>query len=146
MRRLFVVTVAALVFSGAVVYGAQGRGRGNSKVRDGNDEARVSAEIHIFTDREVHVIREWFAKPANLNNLPPGLAKREQLPPGLQRQLVRNGTLPPGLQKKIQPMPRELETQLPRLPEGRRRVVISGSIVLFEEKSGTILDVIARVF
>jgi hypothetical protein len=35
--------------------------------------------------------------------LPPGLAKRSQLPPGLQRHLWKHGSLPPGLQKKIGP-------------------------------------------
>jgi hypothetical protein len=33
------------------------------------------------------------------------LAKRDRLPPGLERQLVVNGTLPPGLEKD-QPPPR----------------------------------------
>jgi hypothetical protein len=38
-------------------------------------------------------------------NLPPGLAKRDRLPPGQERQLERNGTLPPGLQKRAQTLP-----------------------------------------
>ncbi len=33
--------------------------------------------------------------------LPPGLAKREQLPPGLQKHVRERGSLPPGLQKKV---------------------------------------------
>lgn len=34
--------------------------------------------------------------------LPPGLAKRGgQLPPGLQKHLLRTGQLPPGLQKRL---------------------------------------------
>jgi hypothetical protein len=75
--------------------------------------------------------------------LPPGLAKRETLPPGLQRQLVRNGELPPGLQKKIQPLPRDLEVRLTPLPEGRRRVFISGSVILLDERKNLILDLVA---
>ncbi len=35
--------------------------------------------------------------------LPPGLAKRDQLPPGLEKHLLKHGSLPPGLQKKIDP-------------------------------------------
>ena len=35
--------------------------------------------------------------------LPPGLAKRDQLPPGLQKHLWKHGSLPPGLQKKVGP-------------------------------------------
>jgi hypothetical protein len=33
--------------------------------------------------------------------LPPGLAKRSQLPPGLAKQLRETGQLPPGLQKRL---------------------------------------------
>ena len=35
--------------------------------------------------------------------LPPGLAKRDHLPPGLQKHLDRRGTLPPGLAKRDLP-------------------------------------------
>ena len=35
--------------------------------------------------------------------LPPGLAKRDRLPPGLEKHLLKHGSLPPGLQKKIDP-------------------------------------------
>jgi len=60
--------------------------------------------------------------------------------------LVRNGKLPPGLEKKIEPLPRELEARLPQCPEGRRRVVISGSVILYDERSSVILDVVANLF
>ena len=33
--------------------------------------------------------------------LPPGLAKRDELPPGLQKHVRERGSLPPGLQKKV---------------------------------------------
>ncbi len=35
--------------------------------------------------------------------LPPGLAKRDRLPPGLEKHLWKHGSLPPGLQKKLDP-------------------------------------------
>jgi hypothetical protein len=37
--------------------------------------------------------------------LPPGLAKRESLPPGLAMQLRERGRLPPGLQKRLTRVP-----------------------------------------
>src|SRR5690606_37311777 len=36
-------------------------------------------------------------------SLPPGLAKRDELPPGLAKQLARNGHLPPGLERRNLP-------------------------------------------
>ena len=127
---------------------AQGRGKGKRaegnetehSVQSYNGQANVSISIG---SRDQRVIREWFSNPSNLNGLPPGLAKRETLPPGLQRQLVRNGQLPPGLQKKIQPLPPALEVVLAPLPEGRKRVFISGSVVLLDERKNLILDLVA---
>ena len=49
----------------------------------------------------------WYEQPiyGERYGLPPGLAKRGQLPPGLQKHLWKHGSLPPGLQKKIGPRP-----------------------------------------
>jgi hypothetical protein len=58
------------------------------------------------------------------------LAKRDRLPPGLERQLVVRGTLPPGLQKKMQPCPPDLERMLPTPPPNYAHVVIGGNLVL----------------
>lgn len=57
----------------------------------------------VFTTQERTVIKNWFTNPQNLKGLPPGLAKREKLPPGLERQLKERGTLPPGLQRRFSP-------------------------------------------
>lgn len=75
-------------------------------------------------------------------NLPPGLAKRERLPPGLERQLQKNGTLPPGLAKRGLPV--DLERQLPPVAVGYERQIIEDSvIILVELETGRIVDVIA---
>ena len=67
---------------------------------------------------------------------------RDRLPPGLEKQLRRRGTLPPGLQKKVQPVPVGLERQLRVLPTGWRRVVVGGNIILMDEKTSLIYDVV----
>jgi len=72
---------------------------------------------------------------------PPGLAKRDRLPPGLERQLVVNGILPPGLQKKMQPCPPDLERVLPPPPPNYSHVVISGNLVLLNRANFQIVDV-----
>ncbi|MBI3560159.1 MAG: hypothetical protein HY080_00360 [Gammaproteobacteria bacterium] len=75
------------------------------------------------------------------NNTPPGLAKREALPPGLQMQLQRNGTLPPGLQGRGLPV--DLERKLGRLPDHNYvRVIVDHDIVLMDKRNRLILDVI----
>jgi hypothetical protein len=64
--------------------------------------------------------------------LPPGLAKRDRLPPGLERHLERNGTLPPGLQRRVQPLPDQCVARLPQLPMNWSRVVLGGRIMLLD--------------
>lgn len=85
-----------------------------------------------FSDRERQVISDCFAD--DRAGLPPGLAKKDRLPPGLERQLQRNGTLPPGLQKRVQPLPGQCTARLPRLPNDWARVVLSGRIILLDPR------------
>jgi hypothetical protein len=76
--------------------------------------------------------------------LPPGLAKKDRLPPGLEQQLQRNGTLPPGLAKKG--LPPDLERQLPPPPDGyERQIVEDAAIVLVHKATGKIADVVTDV-
>lgn len=99
-------------------------------VREFNDTAAVPT---AFGSRDTSAIRTCFTQHAS--ELPPGLAKRESLPPGLERQVQRGGTLPPGLQKKVQPMPEVCESQLSPLPQGYQRVVYGNRVMLIDSKS-----------
>ncbi len=99
-------------------------------------EGRASAPV--FSTRDQELIRQYFL--VNTSNLPPGLAKRGgNLPPGLERQLERNGTLPPGLQKRVEPFPVDLSRKLPRLPAGYSRVIL-GDRALILDAANKILD------
>ena len=94
-----------------------------------------------FLPEERQIIIEYFGSPSS--GLPPGLAKRGgNLPPGLQKHLVRNGTLPPGLQKRLQPFPVELDRRLPRLPRIWVRVILGRHAILLERRTNRILDLI----
>ena len=76
--------------------------------------------------------------------MPPGLARKDKLPPGLAMQLQKNGTLPPGLANKN--LPADLEKQLPPPPAGyERRVIEDAAIVLVEKATGKIADVMKDV-
>ena len=93
-------------------------------------------EAYADHDRDIH---DWYR--AHYSHLPPGLAKRDRLPPGLQRQLVVRGTLPPGLQRQMQPCPRELEVMLPPPPPNYAHFVIGGNLVLVNRANFQIADV-----
>ena len=122
--------------------GAQGQGKGKKNAK--KDTSAVSVSIR-FSDRSRTIILDWFSKEGNRKGLPPGLAKHEELPPGLRKQLVRNGTLPPGLEKKLHPLPADLEARLPPPPQGTRRVILSGSVILLGKKTSKIFDIIEEV-
>lgn len=72
--------------------------------------------------------------------MPPGLAKKDELPPGLQKQLQKNGTLPPGLAKRD--LPYDLKMKLPKRPDSYKRTVVNEDVVLIEKATGMILDIL----
>ena len=139
------VGIAAMGLALAVSAQAQGKsGKSGSGSTVGNKVREVLPEAQqVFTKEEVTLVRKYFTD--NKSGLPPGLAKREKLPPGLQRQLERNGTLPPGLQKKVQPLPSSLERQMRTLPTGWRRVVVAGNVIMMNEKTAKIYDIVRNV-
>ncbi len=107
--------------------------------------SRDSEEPHVFDDRQETIIRDWFSDRRNLRGLPPGLAKKDRLPPGLQRQVHKNGALPPGLQKRIQLLPFDLERLLPNLPPNIQRGRIGVDVILVDKTSMKVLDIIRHV-
>ena len=136
-----------VVTAGAVGSG-QGRHVGQENKSHGDEGAQGEQargkghRAYQFDAREREIISGYYANPGR--GLPPGLAKRGgDLPPGLEKELVRNGTLPPGLQKRLEPLPVELERQLPPIPTdcGCHRGVIGTNVVLVRTGNYFILDV-----
>lgn len=98
---------------------------------NGHDHFRYSDH-----DRD---LRGWYHD--HYRHLPPGLAKRDYLSPGLERQLIVNGTLPLGLRGRMQPCPRELEVMLPPPPPNFVHVVIGGNLVMHNRANFQVADV-----
>lgn len=113
--------------------------------KEADERERQAAQGRAFGKEHEKSIRGWFGSKKNLKGLPPGLAKREELPPGLQRQLERNGRLPYGLQKRLEPLPPALEARLPKVPDGVKRGVFNGNVIIVEERTSRILDIIKDV-
>jgi Ni/Co efflux regulator RcnB len=78
-------------------------------------------------------------------SLPHGLAKRGgDLPPGLERHIEKYGTLPPGLEGRA--LPDDLERRLPKSRKGTKRVIVDNDVLLIEEATGVVLDILKDVF
>ncbi len=121
---------------------------GKGKSKDAHEKGAgvaVTIDVRVFGESQEATIRAWFSNKKNLEGLPPGLAKRERLPAGLERQLKKNRSLPPGLEKRLHSFPLELERLLPGVPEGVIRVVIGVDILLLDKTSNTILDIVREV-
>jgi len=127
----------------------QGKGKGHDKQdkqeneNEGDDRGHEGRghDKHYSKDHDRQAARGWYDE--HQGHLPPGLAKKDQLPPGLQRQLVVRGTLPPGLQKRLQPVPQDLEVRLAPPPPECAHVLIGGNIVLLNRRTNLVVDIVA---
>lgn len=71
--------------------------------------------------------------------LPPGLAGRDELPSGLERQYQLKGSLPPGLQRRQ--LPDDLARVLPVRGSDFDRVIVGNDILLLRRATGIVLDI-----
>jgi hypothetical protein len=110
--------------------GGQGKGKGKSRSDAGTHPA--------FAKSDVDILVAYFAQPGGL---PPGLDKRESLPPGLEKHLRKRGSLPPGLQKKVVALPPDLNARLTPLPAGYRRVIVDRWAMILAEATNVVWDI-----
>ncbi|HKV25323.1 MAG TPA: hypothetical protein VJN93_12085 [Candidatus Acidoferrum sp.] len=129
-------TLSVLLAGSGMIALAQGNGKGKGKGHNKHDDDRGE----YYRDHDRDEARGWY--DGHEGHLPPGLAKKDRLPPGLERQLVRNGRLPPGLQKRIEPCPPELVRVLPPPPPDCAHVLIAGHIVLLNRHTNVVVDII----
>jgi len=138
-KWMFTSLLGVLFVSGSPAL-AQDHDNGHGKGHDKHyEEIRDADRDDYRYKHHEQEIRGWYAQ--HEGHLPPGLAKRDQLPPGLERQLVVRGTLPPGLQKRMYPCPEELERRLPPPPPECTHVFIGGHIVLLNRKTNVVVDI-----
>lgn len=110
----------------------------SGRVEVETDDTQV---VVVFNEHDSRLIREYYR--SHLKRLPPGLAKKKRLPPGLEKQIVRKGKLPPGLSEN--PLPASLERDLTPLPDGYIRIRVEADVVLIEERTRVVMDVIYDV-
>jgi hypothetical protein len=127
LTPLLILLLAAAL--GGCAYPTAGR------VSVGDERGRVDL---AFSSQDRILIHDYYRR-----TLPPGLARKQSLPPGLQKQLVRRGHLPPGLEG--QRLPSDLEGRLTPLPAGYVRLRIGTDVVLVEVGTRLILDLVSNV-
>lgn len=130
VSRLLCALMLAALAAGCATH-AMTSGRVVLHERDG----RVAVSIGAG-DREL--IAKYYGNKKK--RLPPGLAKRAGgLPPGL----AKRDALPPGL--RSEPLPVDLERRLAPLPRGYVRVRVGTDVVLLENGTRVVVDVVYGV-
>ena len=126
-----------------------GEGKGKGAKEKGNSETHKAADSDSSTIVDINIVLGEHRRIVSgyldhypKGGLPPGLAKRGgALPPGLEKQLHKNGRLPPGLRKRLAPYPADLTRRMPPLGEEYESGFLHGRVVIFNEKTSAILDV-----
>ncbi len=124
---IVVCAAAALLMPAADSFAAQGRGRGQAKKVEKAEKADKGHK-------------------ADNGSLPPGLAKREALPPGLRAQLRERGELPPGLQKRLVAVPAPLIARLPAVPPYYQRYFAGDDLIVVDTRTNRIAAIVRDVF
>ena len=145
------ITVGLAIPSAAIE--SQGRGKAGGQTKQQKSIKKEEKQIAksakkadkdrgVF-DRDGHVraIRDY----RNSGSLPPGLAKRESLPPGLRRQLRERGELPPGLQKRLVEVPYPLASRLPAVPRYYDRYFAGDDLVVVDTRTNRIAAILRDV-
>lgn len=158
-RAVFTALVAFSAISIAVppADAGQGRGQGPAKKAEKAEKQENKAEkkadkkadkshtdhaVVVDRDGHIRVIREY----AHGGSLPPGLAKREALPPGLREQLRENGALPPGLQKRLVLVPAPLGARLPPVAAYHRRYFAGDDLIVIDTRTNRVVAIIRDVW
>ncbi len=93
---------------------------------------------NIFGRIERDLLRNFLGSPSGRKFK----GRYKGLPPGLAKQLRRNGILPPGLRRNY--LPPGLSSRLPGLPPGQARVLVGNDVLLIQRATGLILDILSR--
>jgi Ni/Co efflux regulator RcnB len=117
----------------------RGRGHGDAREHEHGRDHDRRYDHDRYSDHDRDSARGWYR--THYTHLPPGLAKRDRLSPGLESQLVVRGILPLGLQRQMRPCPPDLERELPPPPPNYAHVVIGGNLVLLNRANFQIVDV-----
>lgn len=133
---------AVSTFAATAPAGAQGNKQAAKphKDKDKKDKGKGHDETVIVVDRDGHsrVVREYVTR----GNLPPGLAKRRTLPPGLQQQLHERGALPPGLREYYTPIPAEWNGRFPAIPAYYSRYFVGRDLIIVDTRNDTLVSLI----
>ena len=144
-RRSFLVTAgpALMLLFGPSASSAQADSIDVGDIFIGELEKRLIASYYhrqLVVYQQSPDYQKGKGKKNHKKGLPPGLAEKGKLPPGIAKQLARNNQLPPGLEYR--PLPHDLIVQMPPLQPGYIYRIVDNRVLLIRAASNLILDVL----
>ncbi len=131
------LVVASLFLLGSLAFADHDRDRDEHDHGHGRGHYRESH--YRYDDHDRHEMRAYYND--HYRNLPPGLAKSDRLPPGLERRLRVHYVMDNDMRAYMRPCPPELEERLPPPPPHCEHTVIGGHIVLVNSNTHVVLDI-----
>jgi len=132
---LVVVLLAAAVMP--VLVGCEtGPRYGEVAVRDPHYSVRV-----VFADHDRRLINDYYAP--RYKSLPPGLAKKDRLPPGHAWRARPNQPIHEDARWRY--LPNELDQRLSRLPPEYARVIIGTDVVIMNVRTRVVVDILEDI-
>ena len=131
-RFLAVFAVALLGLFGAMIF---------AKERGGHSGLDSAAVQHLrFDARDRERVGEWYKE--RQDDLPQGFQEADRLDPQSESRLRIGQLLEPDLRRKIVPVTPDLLAKLPAVPSGLRYEALDGHLVLLNERSWNVSDVL----
>ena len=136
------VVILGIATSAAYPQGnGNGHGKGHDKDKhsDGNDDRDDRVYAYSYSKHDRDELNDWYDH--HRGNLPPGLAKKDRLPPGWEKKMVVHQVMPVEYREYVRPAPLEVVHVLPPPPPDCEHVVVGGHIVLMNRKTSVVLDI-----
>lgn len=145
-RWLYLVVVSMLVF-GSVAFADHDHDRGDhDRGNDQGDHGRghdrddhYRRAHYSYDDHDRGQMRSYYHE--HYRHLPPGLAKKDRLPPGYERRLRVHYVLDDDMRGYMRPCPPDLEERLPPPPPHCAHTIIGGHVVLVNSSTYMVLDI-----
>jgi len=140
-KTLSIVLAAVALAVAAPAMADQGKGKGKGGKGKDNSAAEYAHGKHQFSGGERDEIRGFFdSHPAERERLPPGLAKKNKIPPGWQKKIARGERIPDDVWAYRVPLPHDILIKLPPPPPGVIHVRIEDHVFKVIEKTHEVLD------
>jgi Ni/Co efflux regulator RcnB len=130
-RFAAVAAIASLGFFGAIIL---------AKARSQNAAEPDRAQHTRFDARDRENIGEWYKE--HQENLPRGFREDDRLPSNRESRLRVGEVLDSDLRSRTQPVPSDLLEKLPAPPRDYRYLVLDGHLLLVQEKTWNVSDVL----